>query len=185
MMPGMHGSAAAPDSHNGGPARSDERPSVFVCGPFTALIDADTGVVPENARWPLIRVIEHFERGGFEVLSAHRIEGWGAVEATAEDCTGRDFDWITAADVIVAFPGAPASPGTHVEIGWASALRRPLVLVLEPGEQHALLVLGLGRLCEAQYVSYAESDLFLEHLDEAVDRAISSVKTAATSLGTT
>src|SRR4051794_26690038 len=156
-----------------------ERLCVFVGGPFKALIDTSTGVVPIGARRPVTRVVQHFEGQGHEVLSAHGLEGWGRTMVTPEECTRRDFDWIRRADVVVAFPGSPASPGTHIEIGWASAWGKPLVLILEPGVQHAYLALGLSALYPVQYVTYDESDGFLDRLSSALTQARARVQLPA------
>lgn len=43
---------------------------------------------------------------------------------TPQQCTKIDFEEISTCDLFVAFPGSPASPGTHIEIGWASALKK-------------------------------------------------------------
>lgn len=43
---------------------------------------------------------------------------------TPLQCTKIDFDEISTCDLFAAFPGSPASPGTHIEIGWASALKK-------------------------------------------------------------
>jgi nucleoside 2-deoxyribosyltransferase len=147
-----------------------QRLCVFVGGPFKALVDSSTGVVPIASRRPVARVVRHFERCGHEVLSAHRLERWGQMMVTPEECTRRDYDWIQRADVVVAFPGAPASPGTHVEVGWASAWGKPLVLILERDGQHAHLVLGLGALYPVQYLTYEDSDSFLDELSGALKR---------------
>lgn len=131
--------------------------SVFVAGPFKGLVDPQTGVVPAGARAALNGVIEHFEHRGYRIFNAHRREHWGARMLEPEACTRLDFEEISACDLFVAFPGAPASPGTHVEIGWATALGKRIVLFLEAGRAHAHLVTGLGSIAEVAYVSYVDA----------------------------
>lgn len=59
------------------------------------------------------------------------------------ECTRIDYNEIASCDAFIAFPCAPASPGTHIEIGWASAWKKPIVLLLEKGREYAFLVRGL------------------------------------------
>jgi hypothetical protein len=121
---------------------------VFLGGPFKASVDPATGTLRAAERTRLESVIARLESDGYEVHNAHRREGWGAAFLTPEECTRLDFEEISASDVFVAFPGAPASPGTHVEIGWASALGKPVVLLLEDGAEYAFLVRGLHTVAD-------------------------------------
>lgn len=121
---------------------------IFLGGPFKASVDPATGTLLAAERARLQAVIDRLERDGHEVHNAHRREGWGAAFLTPEECTRLDFEEISGCDVFVAFPGAPASPGTHVEIGWASALGKPVVLLLEEGAEYAFLVRGLHTVAD-------------------------------------
>ncbi|MEO3974882.1 nucleoside 2-deoxyribosyltransferase [Streptomyces sp. CAU 1734] len=120
---------------------------VFLAGPFKGLVD-EHGNMRERERSRFEALIAGLEAKGYEVHNAHRRESWGAAFLTPEECTRLDFDEISGSDVLVAFPGAPASPGTHVEIGWASALGKPVVLLLEEGEEYAFLVRGLHTVAD-------------------------------------
>ncbi|NNB94888.1 nucleoside 2-deoxyribosyltransferase [Corallococcus exiguus] len=117
--------------------------SVFLGGPFKALVSAETGEMREDEKARLLSLIQFFEQRGLRVFNAHRREAWGREFLTPEECTRLDFEEISSCDAFVAFPGSPPSPGTHVELGWASALRKPIVLLLEEGKEYAFLVRGL------------------------------------------
>ena len=91
--------------------------TVFVGGPFKGLIDPDTGVLAPHHRRRYEMLLELFDEYGWQVRNAHRTEGWGMSTVADRICTERDFDWMRTCDLFVAFPGQPASPGTHVEIG--------------------------------------------------------------------
>ncbi|MFD0385337.1 hypothetical protein ACFQ2B_32895 [Streptomyces stramineus] len=116
--------------------------SLFLAGPFLQLLDPATGEMPEEARAPFSLLIKHFEGHGLDVHNAHRREAWGAELMPPDTCTRLDQDGIRDADVFVALPGAPPSPGTHIEIGWASAFDKPIVLLLERGREYTFLVRG-------------------------------------------
>ncbi|MDX3570891.1 hypothetical protein [Streptomyces sp. ID05-47C] len=56
------------------------------------------------------------------------------------------------------FPGHPASPGTHIEIGWASALNKPIVLLLEANQDYAFLVRGLHTVADVTYLTFTPDE---------------------------
>jgi hypothetical protein len=101
-----------------------------------------------------MQLIHCLEGRGLRVFNAHRREGWGREFLAPEECTRLDFEEIRSADAFIAFPGAPPSPGTHVEIGWASALRKPIILLLEDGREYAFLVRGLHAVGNVRYLHY-------------------------------
>jgi hypothetical protein len=81
----------------------------------------------------------------------------GADFLSPEECTRLDFSEIRDCDVFVAYPGDPASPGTHIEIGWAAAFGKPIVLLLEEGATYAFLVRGLNAVADVRYVRYSRA----------------------------
>lgn len=145
---------------------------IFLAGPFKALVDAGTGAMRAADRARFETLIERLERDGHQVHNAHRREGWGAAFLTPEECTRLDFEEIAGCDVFIAFPGVPASPGTHVEIGWASALGKPVILLLEQGREYAFLVRGLYTVAAVEYVTFAPDE-------QVAERVLSLVRSAA------
>lgn len=131
--------------------RRDRR--AFLAGPFKALVDQRTGAMRSADRARFESLIDRLERDGYQVHNAHRREAWGSAFLSPEECTRLDFEEISGCDVFIAFPGVPASPGTHIEIGWASALGKPIVLLLEEGHDYAFLVRGLHTVANVRYVT--------------------------------
>ncbi|GAA3434184.1 nucleoside 2-deoxyribosyltransferase [Kutzneria kofuensis] len=156
------------------PATHEEldRPVVFLGGPFKALIDPATGQLPQPVRRRYTTLIAAFEDEGWVVLNAHRAEEWGAGLVSAGECTRRDLEWMRRCSVFVAFPGAPASPGTHVELGWASALGRPTVVLVEPGTEPAALVGGLPVVAPVTLVEYRDDRDGVREVVAAVTAAL-------------
>jgi nucleoside 2-deoxyribosyltransferase len=127
-------------------------PSVFLAGPFKALVDDNGAMRPEEkARFESL--ISAFEDDGYHVYNAHKRESWGKAYLRPEECTKLDYDEIAASTVFVAFPGAPASPGTHVEIGWASAMGKPILLLLQDEAEYAFLIRGLHTVGNVTYMT--------------------------------
>ncbi|MEU6708989.1 nucleoside 2-deoxyribosyltransferase [Streptomyces wuyuanensis] len=153
--------------------------TLFLAGPFLQLLDPATGEMPDETRTPFATLIEHFEEHGLSVHNAHRREAWGADLMQPAECTRLDQEEIKKADVFVALPGYPASPGTHIEMGWASAFEKPIVLLLEEGQEYAFLVRGLHSVATVEYVVYRDLPTALPAIDEAIRRAVARRREAS------
>lgn len=86
-------------------------------------------------------IVEALTAAGCEVLSAHEVEHYGDISAdfSPEHVTIRDFAWAEQCDVYVAVlpldpSGVPyRTDGTHVEIGWVTAMGKRTVLLVNEG----------------------------------------------------
>lgn len=143
-----------------------QRKKLFLAGPFKSLVNPKTGVMDHYEKQKLMQLIAYFEEKGFAVHNAHKREGWGKDFMTPHECTAIDFAEISACDLFVAFPGSPPSPGTHIEIGWASALQKPIILLLEEGKDYAFLIQGLESMAPVTYMYYQEEADYLTKLEE-------------------
>ncbi|MFY1831981.1 nucleoside 2-deoxyribosyltransferase [Myxococcus fulvus] len=144
--------------------------AVFLGGPFKSLVSPETGVMREQDQDRFMQLIHGLEGRGLRVFNAHRRESWGREFLAPEECTRLDFEEIRSSDAFIAFPGAPASPGTHVEIGWASALRKPLILFLEGGKEYAFLVRGLHAVGNVRYLHYVPGEDLMRRLTPELER---------------
>jgi nucleoside 2-deoxyribosyltransferase len=127
---------------------------IFLAGPFKALVDKKTKTMNAVDIALFMTIIVYFENKGWTVHCAHRREKWGKEFMTPRECTSIDFSEIKKCDYFVAFPGSPASPGTHVELGWASALGKPIILLLEKQKEYAFLVQGLDEISPVTTIEY-------------------------------
>ena len=139
---------------------------VFLAVPFKSLVDPKTGMMANHEKQKLLNLISFFEERGFSVHNAHKREGWGKDFMTPEECTAIDFKEISTCDLFVAFPGSPASPGTHIEIGWASALNKPIILLLEEGKDYAFLIKGLDAVANVISIRYQKEDDYLREIEK-------------------
>ncbi len=143
---------------------------MFLAGPFKALVDAGTHVMRASDIDRYSSIIDYFEAQGWDVHCAHRREGWGREFMEPSECTRTDYTQIAACDVFVAFPGAPASPGTHIEIGWASAWKKPIILLLEKDQEYAFLVRGLSAVADVEMITLDRRQNTGPRILAAIDR---------------
>ena len=147
--------------------------TVFVAAPFWAYVDKETGEFDPEKLASISRILEHFDRQGCTVYNAHRREAWGQAFMEPGEFTPLDYEQICASDLIVASPGSPPSPGTHIELGWASANQVPMVLILERGKEYAGLVVGLDRLGPVRIVE-VDGEVDLDVLDAAIEEVLAA-----------
>lgn len=145
------------------------RRTAFLAGPFKGIVDQETGVMRTFDRERYEALIGHLEACGYTVHNAHKRESWGANFLSPEECTQLDYEQIEDCDLFVAFPGCPASPGTHIEIGWAAALGKPLMLLLEEGHSYAYLIQGLYTVGDVSYVSMPADEIGLSQFTAALE----------------
>ncbi len=127
---------------------------IFLAAPFTdQLADGTAGLQREYRRW-IESLIGLLESQGHHVFSAHRAENWGSAIDPPRIALRRDFDWIDRCDLLVAYVGDPPSPGVQMELGYAAA-KGKRVLVFRNNPAFPYLVDGLDVIVPAQVVTVA------------------------------
>lgn len=103
---------------------------IFLAAPFTQQICKATGCVPPEKRISIQTIAKILRAYGAKVFLSHEREAWGHALMDADDCSISDFRELQSSDVIVAVLNPP-SYGVCVELGWASALQLPIILLDE------------------------------------------------------
>jgi nucleoside 2-deoxyribosyltransferase len=160
----------------------DSIETVFVAAPFWSYVNKETGEFDSAAFDSINRLLQHFDSWGCLVHNAHRREAWGQAFLEASQYTPLDYEQICSSDLIVAMPGSPASPGTHIEIGWASANKVPMVLILEAGKDYAGLLQGLDQVAPVKVLEVT-GEVDLDVLDEAIDEVLAAANLPAGAIG--
>jgi len=157
-----------------------DRKSVLLGGPIQHAIDRD-GVFDGRFKNLILCLVEILEEAGYRVFSAHLVEDFGDLTPAenSADIVTRDHGWMQRCDVYVAvFPRNGGefirSDGTHVEIGWASALGKPIVLVGDgiPSKENSHLVRGLGAITRVQFVPIKDVEGDPRSLLTAIQNAV-------------
>ena len=125
---------------------------VFVAAPFAGLMKGRR--IDKSFASILRAVIQQLRSAGFQTLNAHEQENWGESWTAPEISTVRDKQQIAVADLIVAIPGPPFSGGVHIELGWASAMGKPILVLLSREAEYSQLVLGLPAVSHVHLMYY-------------------------------
>ena len=96
-----------------------------------------------------IGLVRLLEDNTHDVYCALRCYHWKySGLATPENAVKRDWEEVQKADHIIACPivGDSSSQGVHVEVGWATALKKPLsILIHRPQPKYSVMITGLKK----------------------------------------
>ena len=127
---------------------------IFLAAPFTAKIQKNNNSIPHDYRDWLKTIIETLRSEGHDVICAHERENWGKEIDTPKVALQQDWDAISESDILVAYIGDPPSPGVQMEIGYASALGKTIVLLHKYDEYLPYLNSGLKKMPRTVYIRF-------------------------------
>lgn len=131
---------------------------VYISAPFrmhsSEVEGREYGVLnSENYKQFLESIERLIKKLGFKVCLPHRDEGqWGNIYISPEEITEICFNLIRSNDILVVFPGK--SRGVHIEIGYAAALGKKLLIFLSKGEKESTLLKGISHITEMKVFRY-------------------------------
>ena len=82
-----------------------------------------------------------------------------------------NFETIKSVDLVCVIPGVPHSGGVHVEIGWASANKKPLKIFLKKDYPYSPMVTGIHVLTSTDYIYYNN-----DYGDDLIEQIINEIK---------
>lgn len=145
---------------------------VFLAFPFARLCNPETGEVDLKYRDFFEKLKTGVRERGYKYFLAHEREDWGAEYKGPLECVPVDYQGVKDCDLLIVVPGNSISGGVHVELGWASALKKDLHIFLEDGARYSPVVMGLAALTKTSYynVSKFPSEELLNKIFEVIDQ---------------
>jgi hypothetical protein len=151
---------------------------VLCGGPIKSLFCG--GVFDTGMRKLVTETVAVLEAAGALVTSAHIAEGFSVVDLSSEEVTVRDHAWCVSCDVYVALLPTDAegatypSAGTAVELGWVSALGKPIVALWDSSRPRAYshLIRGLNEITPVVFLDLLEARANPGLLTETVESAV-------------
>jgi len=126
--------------HRAAQTPEGRRARVFLAAPLMRLTGPADSVVTLDSRTRLTTLRTTLLRSGAAVYSAHHSDAWTVAGRAPEPRVPSDFRALQTADLVFAYVGAPLSAGVSLELGWASALRKPIVLLVDEAITHNPLI---------------------------------------------
>ncbi len=125
---------------------------IFLSGPLTQYVQAKDPSEMDGFRAQWSRISEALERNGHEVFSAHKREAWGADLDTPESALKADIAGLLTSELVIAYIGDPPSPGVQMELGYAIAGHKRLLVFIDYGQTEPYLVRGLSSIPNSEVV---------------------------------
>jgi nucleoside 2-deoxyribosyltransferase len=119
--------------------------NIFFSAPFSRLCSIQGGFEP-RFRGYFEAIICRLKERGHSLYSSHLIENWGTILRDPQSMVVEDFAGVRTCDALLAYLGGPVSEGVLVELGWASAQGKPVILLLEERREYSPLVMNLDAL---------------------------------------
>lgn len=145
---------------------------VFLAFPFAGLCNPETGEVDYQYRDFFEKLKSGIKERGHKYFLAHEREDWGAEYKGPMECVPVDYNGVKECDFLIVVPGNPISGGVHVELGWASALKKDMHIFVEKNVKYSPVVMGLGSLTNVDYHETEKfpSDELLKTIFEIIDK---------------
>ena len=137
---------------------------VFLATPYSQLCDTNYRVKQEYYTF-FTKLISKIKELGVDYFLAMERENFGKEYISDKESSTIDYNLIKKCDLVCALPGTPASGGVHVELGWASANNRKIIIFLNKNKSYSPMVTGLGEISDVTYCYYNE-----EYKDELIDK---------------
>jgi nucleoside 2-deoxyribosyltransferase len=119
---------------------------LFLSAPLTQFVvdlqeGRDTSGSDFRVEWESITAA--LEKSGHEIFSAHRREEWGTKLDPPDAALVADLGGLRWSEIVIAYVGDPPSPGVQLELGYALALERRLIIFIDVGQAEPYLIRGM------------------------------------------
>ena len=152
--------------------RMTEMNKIFIACPFIKYIDGTT-FTDSAFRMFTERLYDLCMEYAPHVFLSLKREEYGAKPLPHYSCA-MDLDELRDSDVMVALPDD--SMGVAVEIGWMSAMKKPIILVLDKNQSYSPLVKDIHKITSGNTVYYADEEITaLEGIRQALKSCLEAV----------
>lgn len=138
-----------------------DMPKAYIAAPFSSRMANKKhglyGELSDSEYKKFLEDIESVVRGeGFSTVLPHRdISSWGAApNLDLGECNKKYFDEITSSDLFIAYP--ERSRGVHIELGWAIAHKKRIVLLVKEGFDLGTMIPGLSAVAKVGIISFKD-----------------------------
>ena len=124
---------------------------IFISCPFSGIMDWDKQEIKKEYQYFFNDLINYMESNKINYYLAIKKENMGKDYVSPKDSTQNDYNGVKNSDVLFVIPGNPISGGVHIELGWASAMKKKIHIFLEKNAEYSPVLKGLPALTETVY----------------------------------
>lgn len=151
---------------------------VFISCPFTGLCETENYEIKKEYRNFFDKLTLMIEQKNCQYYLAIKRENWGIDHKGPEECTVSDYEGVKTSDFLIVIPGNKVSKGisggVHIELGWASALKKKMHILIEDNFEYSPVLMGLNSLSETHYHKCNEflSDNMLKIIEDIINEEL-------------
>ena len=151
-------------------------PTAYITAPLTTRGIQKTGrlygkITSRDYIRNLEAIAEIIREAGYQVILPHKSAyEWGDSAYSPKALVRRAFDTLQSCDLLVAWPAE--SRGANVLIGWASVLRKKIIILLDENDTLSVVHAGLDSLTKIQIIRYKD----FTDLEEKLRQALQNIK---------
>ncbi len=92
---------------------------------------------------------------GFETFLPHRdLHNWGKAKLSEDDVGRKSMEELKKSDLLIAYP--EKSVGVNIELGWASAFNKKVLILINENDQISIMHLGLKGVTDAKIIKFRD-----------------------------
>jgi hypothetical protein len=132
----------------------------YISAPFTekstAIKTREYGEIRDESYKNLLEIIDSVVRGcGLETCLANRdVQAWGKEDLALEEVDRKRVEEISKSDVLIAYP--ENSRGVNLEIGWASMMKKKIIIMLNEKEAVSLGYRALNGITQTRIIQFKD-----------------------------
>lgn len=148
-------------------------PRIYFSAPYTSKAvkkgEHDYGMIKDRGYINFLqKVAQIMTDSGFNVVLPHKhTYKWGGTNFNAKSMVNHAFQELSTCDILVAYPDD--SMGVNVLIGWASVMRKKIIILLRENQDTSVVHLGLGALTDAKILKFKDLDDLKKNLKETLE----------------
>lgn len=123
---------------------------IFIACPISKYIE-DNEFTNNEFKQNIEKIYEICQKYTSNIFLALRREEYGK-KLMKDTCTELDFEEMKNSDIIVAIP--EDSKGTAVELGWASCMKKKIILLLDQNQRYTPLISSLKDVTDTDIIWY-------------------------------
>jgi len=137
---------------------------IFVTGPLKRTLD-ETGKMNQKYIEKIKRLRMFLEAKGHDVFIPHEVDDFYK-SFNPVNVVKTDYNEIRNSDIVIAYPDYPPSGGACVELGWATAFFKRVIVLYKKDKKYSPLLSSIDKLERVQPITYETDEEGFEKLEE-------------------
>ena len=133
---------------------------VYIAAPYTSKSTTTSnphrGEIKDTSYINFLDSIESVVKSlGFQTFLPHRdLHNWGKANLSEEEVGRRSLEELKKADLLIAYP--EQSIGVNIELGWASAFKKEVLILLNEKDRVSVMHSGLKGVTSSKIIRFRD-----------------------------